>query len=46
MGMLARTLLVGAGGFVGAAARYLLGGAIYRFVPATFPCGSRRTSRS
>jgi fluoride exporter len=35
--MLARTLLVGLGGFVGAAARYVAGGAIYRYLPATFP---------
>ena len=35
--MLVRTLVVGAGGFLGASARYLLGGAIYRWLPATFP---------
>ena len=35
--MIARTLLVGIGGFLGASARYLLGGAIYRWLPATFP---------
>ncbi len=35
--MIARTLVVGVGGFLGAAARYLLGGAIYRWLPATFP---------
>jgi CrcB protein len=35
--MLLRTAIVGAGGFIGAAARYLLGGLIYRFLPPTFP---------
>ena len=35
--MIARPLVVGMGGFLGAAARYLLGGAIYRWLPATFP---------
>jgi len=35
--LIARTLVVGVGGFLGAAARYLLGGAIYRWLPATFP---------
>ena len=35
--MLARTLAVGVGGFLGASARYLLGGAVYRWLPATFP---------
>jgi len=30
--MLARTLLVGLGGFVGAAARYVAAGAIYRYL--------------
>ena len=35
--MIARTLVVGMGGFLGASARYLLGGAIYRWLPATFP---------
>ena len=34
---LARTLVVGAGGFLGASARYLLGGVIYKWIPATFP---------
>jgi len=29
--------MVGIGGFLGASARYLLGGAIYRWLPATFP---------
>src|ERR1044071_1631314 len=28
------------GGFLGAAARYLLGGAIHRWLPATFPWGT------
>ena len=35
--MAARALLVGAGGFIGASARYLLGGLIYRFLPSQFP---------
>ena len=35
--MITRTLVVGIGGFLGASARYLLGGAIYRWLPATFP---------
>jgi CrcB protein len=35
--LIARTLMVGVGGFLGASARYLLGGAIYRWLPATFP---------
>jgi fluoride exporter len=35
--LIARTLVVGIGGFLGASARYLLGGAIYRWLPATFP---------
>ena len=35
--MILRTLTVGVGGFLGASARYLLGGAIYRWLPATFP---------
>jgi len=35
--LIARTLVVGMGGFLGASARYLLGGAIYRWLPATFP---------
>ena len=38
--MIARTLVVGMGGFLGASARYLLGGAIYRWLPATFPWGT------
>jgi len=29
--------VVGIGGFLGASARYLLGGAIYRWLPGTFP---------
>lgn len=33
----ARTLVVGAGGFVGVSLRYLLGGFVYRFVPPDFP---------
>jgi len=32
-----KTLLVGLGGFVGASARYLVGGVVYRYLPATFP---------
>jgi CrcB protein len=32
-----RTLLVGVGGFLGASARYLLGGFVYRYLPTTFP---------
>ncbi len=35
--MIGKTLVVGIGGFLGAAARYLLGGLVYRFLPATFP---------
>jgi CrcB protein len=35
--LILRTLTVGVGGFLGASARYLLGGAIYRWLPATFP---------
>jgi CrcB protein len=34
---LTRTLVVGAGGFLGASARYLLGGVVYKWIPATFP---------
>jgi len=34
---MARTLIVGTGGFLGAAARYLVGGAVYRYLPASFP---------
>lgn len=33
----ARTIVVGAGGFIGAAARYLLGGLVYSYLPSTFP---------
>jgi CrcB protein len=33
----ARTLLVGAGGFVGASLRYTLGGLVYRVVPPNLP---------
>jgi CrcB protein len=35
--MLERTLVVGAGGFLGSAARYLVQGLVYRFLPADFP---------
>jgi len=35
--LIARTLVVGAGGFLGASARYVLGGLLYRWLPATFP---------
>jgi len=35
--MLLRTLLVGAGGFLGASLRYLAGGAVHRVLPASFP---------
>lgn len=35
--MLSRTLAVGIGGFIGASGRYLLGGMVYRWLPATFP---------
>jgi CrcB protein len=35
--MLTKTLLAGAGGFVGTAARYWLGGVVYKYLPATFP---------
>jgi CrcB protein len=31
------TLVVGLGGFVGASARYLVGGLVYRVLPETFP---------
>jgi CrcB protein len=37
---LERTLVVGAGGFLGAAARYLVGGLVHRWLPATFPYGT------
>lgn len=36
----ARTLLVGAGGFVGATLRYLLGGLVSRHAPPEFPWGT------
>jgi CrcB protein len=36
----ARTLLVGAGGFVGATLRYVLGGLVSRHVPPEFPWGT------
>jgi CrcB protein len=32
-----KTLLVGAGGFLGAATRHAVGGLVYRYLPATFP---------
>ncbi len=32
--------MVGIGGFLGASARYLLGGVIHRWLPATFPWGT------
>ncbi len=35
--MLKNTLLVGAGGFLGASARYLVGLLVSRLLPATFP---------
>jgi CrcB protein len=35
--MLERTLVVGAGGFLGSAARYLVQGLVYRYLPADFP---------
>lgn len=35
-----RALLVGAGGFLGAAARYLLGGLVHRHYGGTFPLGT------
>ena len=35
--MLGRTLLVGAGGFLGSAARYLLQMLVYEFLPPDFP---------
>ena len=35
-----RVLWVALGGAIGSAARYLLDGAVYRFVPATFPYGT------
>lgn len=35
--MMGKTLVVGLGGFLGASARYLVGGLVYRYLPATFP---------
>jgi CrcB protein len=35
--MLERALIVGAGGFLGSAARYLVQGLVYRYLPADFP---------
>jgi CrcB protein len=35
-----RVLTVGCGGFVGAAARYAIGGAVHRLVPTPFPLGT------
>jgi CrcB protein len=35
--MLAKVLTVGAGGFIGASARYLVGGLVYRILGAAFP---------
>ena len=35
--VLHRTLVVGAGGFLGASARYLVGGLAYRFLTPQFP---------
>ena len=35
--MFERTLIVGTGGFLGSAARYLVQGLAYRFLPADFP---------
>ncbi len=35
-----KVLLVALGGAAGSVARYLLDGAVYRFVPATFPYGT------
>lgn len=35
--MLGRTLVVGAGGFLGAVTRYLLQSLVYQFLPADFP---------
>jgi fluoride exporter len=37
MGDISRTVIVGAGGFLGASARYLLGGIVHRYLPTTFP---------
>ena len=38
--MIERTLTVGAGGFLGAALRYLAGGLVHRHAPADFPYGT------
>jgi fluoride exporter len=38
--MLERTLVVGAGGFLGASLRYVVGGLVHRWLPATFPYGT------
>jgi len=38
--MLARVLMVGLGGFVGASLRYLVGGLVHRWAPPTFPYGT------
>ena len=35
-----RILTVGCGGFVGAAARYAIGGAVHRLIPTPFPLGT------
>jgi CrcB protein len=35
-----RTLMVGAGGFIGASLRYLVGGLVHRWLPSTFPYGT------
>ena len=35
-----RALIVGAGGFLGASARYLLGGVVHRHYGGTFPLGT------
>jgi CrcB protein len=35
-----RAMIVGAGGFLGAAARYLLGGVVHRHYDGTFPLGT------
>ena len=37
MSELARTIVVGAGGFVGVSLRYVLGGLVYRVIPPDFP---------
>jgi CrcB protein len=35
--MLQKILLAGSGGFLGSAARFTLGGMVYRYLPTTFP---------